>query len=179
MRYTTVIDLREYPQAYKSDSVRLLYLHLSLQAGYHEDDRDIVSTSIRRLAQGAGLTVSATRHAMHVLQAIGLLKRTSRGLLVTKWVASETVAARPKSQKRSADPSLDRLMREAEQKKEDYQRAVEKAVRELPLDELKAWAQELQEGRRTRHGGVIIKPMEDNVAWLKKCINYREKKDVS
>lgn len=173
MRYTTVIDLREYPQAYKSDSVRLLYLHLSLQAGYHEEDRDIVSTSIRRLALGAGLTVSATRHALHVLQSIGLLKRTSRGLLVTKWVASETVAVRPSAKAVKPDRGLSESLRRADAAQEEYARRVEAAVKQCSVEELQQWAQELDEGRSLRHRGVQLNANKRNVQWLNEVIKRR------
>lgn len=173
MRYTTVIDLREYPQAYRSDSVRLLYLHLSLQAGYHEEDRDIVSTSIRRLALGAGLTVSATRHALHVLQSIGLLKRTSRGLLVTKWVASETVAARPSAKAVKPDRGLSESLRRADAAQEEYARRVESAVKQCSVEELQQWAQELDEGRSLRHRGVQLNANKRNVQWLNEVIKRR------
>lgn len=175
MRYTTVIDLRDYPQAYKSQSVRILYLHMCLTAGYHEEDRDIVTISIRRLAMSTGLTVSATRHAMAVLEHIGLLKKTTRGLLVTKWVASEQIQARPSSKPAKADPSLSRAIREQEQREEAYARKVEQAVRQLPVEELEKWLQELDEGRSLRHGGVSINASKKNTEWLKKWLNYRKK----
>ena len=61
MRYTTVIDISEMPEVYKNSTARLIYLHMSLKAGYHDADRDLVKLSIRRLSSDVGVTVSATR----------------------------------------------------------------------------------------------------------------------
>lgn len=123
----------------------------------------------------AGLTVSATRHAMGVLEHVGLLKKTTRGLLVTKWVASEQIQARPSSKQVKTDQSLARAIREQEQRTEDYARKVEEAVRQLPVEELEKWLQELDEGRSLRHGGVSINASKKNTEWLKKWLNYRKK----
>ena len=68
MRYTTVIDISDYRHIYKSANCRLVYLHLVLKAGYHDDDRDIVDVSIRNLAMRVGISVSATRHALRMLE---------------------------------------------------------------------------------------------------------------
>lgn len=96
MRYTTIIDLREWPHAYKSVSVRLLYLHLCLVSGYHVDDRDICKLSLRQLAADVGLTLSAVRHALKVLQDIGLVVRQGDAWHVTKFAMPKEVATRPR-----------------------------------------------------------------------------------
>ena len=173
MRYTTVIDLREYPQAYRSQSVRLLYLHMCLVAGYHETDRDVVSTSLRRLATSAGLTLSATRHALKVLESVGLLKRTSQGLLVVKWVQSEQVAVRPSAKAVKPDRGLSESLRRADAAQEEYARRVEAAVKQCTVEELQQWAQELDEGRSLRHRGVQLNANKRNVQWLNEVIKRR------
>ena len=71
MRYTTIIDIRDFPELYRNQNLRLLYLHLVLKSGYHDDDRDQVHTSIRRLGYETGLTVSAVRHGLAMLKKFG------------------------------------------------------------------------------------------------------------
>ena len=75
MRYTTIIDISQMGEIYRNQNVRLIYLHLALRSGYHDDDRDLTDISLRRLSMEAGLTVSATRHAIRILTKAGLLKR--------------------------------------------------------------------------------------------------------
>lgn len=84
-RYTTILDIRG-TKAYNSPSTRLLYLHLVLTAGYHQDDQDQVTASIRTLARECGMTISATRHAIQVLTELGLLQRQEGKWIVLKFV---------------------------------------------------------------------------------------------
>lgn len=99
MRYTTIIDLREWPHAYKSVGVRLLYLHLCLVSGYHAEDRDKCLHSYRQLAQDTGLTLSAVRHAVKQLDKLGLLKRDGDKWVVTKFCLPKEIPPRPRSTK--------------------------------------------------------------------------------
>ena len=99
MRYTTIIDLREWPQAYKSVGVRLLYLHFCLVAGYHAEDRDKCLHSFRQLAHDTGMTLSAARHAVKQLEKLGLLKREGEKWVVTKFVMPKEIPSRPRSTK--------------------------------------------------------------------------------
>lgn len=94
MRYTTVIDISEYPSLYKNHNVRLVYLHMSLKCGYHDDDKDLLDMSIRQLAYSAGLTVSATRHALSLLQRAGLLEKVGALWSVKKWQPSISITPR-------------------------------------------------------------------------------------
>lgn len=153
--------------------MRLLYLHMCLTAGYHESDRDIVSTSLRRLAMATGLTLSATRHALKVLESVGLLKKTTQGLLVVKWVASETVAVRPSAKAVKPDRNLSESLRRADAAQEEYARRVEAAVKQCSVEELQQWAQELDEGRSLRHRGVQLNANKRNVQWLNEVIKRR------
>lgn len=99
MRYTTVIDLRDMPEVYRNHNCRLLYLHLALMAGYHDNDRDLVRISIRRLADDCGLTVSATRHAINVLVAAKLLRVKNSVYRVRKYVEEQPITTRAKTAK--------------------------------------------------------------------------------
>lgn len=96
MRYTTMIDLSEYSRLYRNQNVRLVYLHLCLIAGYHDDDRDQVHSSIRSIAADVGLTVSAVRNALLVLRKAGLLNSANGKTTVRKWVAPAAISKRPK-----------------------------------------------------------------------------------
>lgn len=84
MRYTTIIDVRNLSW-YRNPSARLVYIHLVMTAGWHDDDRDIARISYRRLAIEVGLTLSATRHALHQLTTTGMITATDKGWMVKKW----------------------------------------------------------------------------------------------
>lgn len=92
-RYTTIIDISGLP-CYRSASVRLLYLHLCLKAGYHKEDLDVVHCSLVQLATGTGLTVSAVRHALCHLESAGLVSREGSALRVVKFVQPVLAAKR-------------------------------------------------------------------------------------
>lgn len=118
MRYTTIIDLTEMPELYKNPNVRLLYLHMVLKSGYHDNDRDWLRASIRRLAADTGLTESATRHALAMLQKAKLIARKDGYWAVRKWIAEQPISARAKS-KRAAQLESERAAREAADSKRD------------------------------------------------------------
>lgn len=99
MRYTTLIDIREIPEVYRNQNARLLYLHLVLLAGYHDNDRDIVRVSIRNLAIQTGLTLSATRHAISVLMKWRLLLHRKSYFKVVKFIDEQAITPRAKSKK--------------------------------------------------------------------------------
>lgn len=171
MRYTTVIDISEIPDVYRNKNARLLYLHASLRCGYHDDDRDVLKTSIRMMAGSVGLTISATRHAIAVLERAGLLKRTTVGWTVTKWIQAIETTPRPK--KKTAASGVGDIGRQLDQEIEDYQRRLRAAIDDMTVMELQSWLQELKEGRQCNHRGVYLKPREDNIKWL---TNQIEKK---
>lgn len=125
MRYTTVIDITEYRQIYKSANCRLVYLHLALRAGYHDDDRDIVDISIRNLAMRVGITVSAARHALAMLEKSGLLTRSGGVMIVRKWCEQKPVTKRQPSQL-----PADRQAAMADERRRIQERQEEKQRRE-------------------------------------------------
>lgn len=114
MRYTTVIDISEISEIYKNPTARLLYLHMSLKAGYHDTDRDLVRLSIRRLSADVGVTVSATRHALRQLERAGLLTREGDLWRVKKWVEEQQITTRAKT-KREMQEQIQRLERQRQQ----------------------------------------------------------------
>ncbi len=118
MRYTTLIDISELPAVYKNIHARLLYVHLVLRAGYHDSDRDIVDISIRRLAMQSGLTVSATRHALAILERSQLVWREGNTLIVKKWLMDETITPRAKTKREQRARDL-----AAERERENQERS--------------------------------------------------------
>lgn len=96
MRYTTLIDISQAPQLYNNTNIRLVYLHLVLKAGYHDHDKDIVVTSIRRLASEVGITVSATRHALKALKKYTMISTGKGAISVRKWCPEQPITTRQK-----------------------------------------------------------------------------------
>ena len=124
MRYTTVIDITNLA-LYRNQNARLVYLHLCLVAGYHDNDRDLVALSIRNLAWRVGLTLSATRHAIARLTAAGLVKREGPTWRVTKWIQEGEITKRRqmKSQARiAAARAEDQAALDAQFEKQERQR---------------------------------------------------------
>lgn len=119
MRYTTIIDLREQPLLYRSTAVRLLYLHLVLISGYHDDDRDMVNCSIRQLARDTGLTISAVRCALQRLQDAQLLTRQGDAWMVKKWILEKPITARAKTEK--AAKARDIRLQEEEEREQRHE----------------------------------------------------------
>lgn len=94
MRYTTILDLRDWPKLYKNPNCRLIYLHLVLLARYEDTYKDWCHVSFRRLAADVGLTESATRHAIKILEASKLIRRKNGWIWVAKWLKDPTVTPR-------------------------------------------------------------------------------------
>lgn len=101
MRYTTIIDLSEFPAVYRNKNVRLVYLHLVLKSGYHDNDRDLIDISIRNLAWSTGLSVSATRHALRILEQARMIKRSGPLWHVRKFIIDQEITPRAKTQRES------------------------------------------------------------------------------
>lgn len=97
MRYTTIIDITEIPDVYRNSNVRLVYLHLVLKSGYHEDDLDKIKLSVRGIMYGTGLSLSAVRHALQVLEKNGLLEKRDNSTFIRKFLYQKAVKKRPKA----------------------------------------------------------------------------------
>lgn len=102
MRYTTIIDITEYPDIYRCLSARLIYLHLVLRAGWGERNQDYIRGSIRRLEGELGLTFSAVRHGLRVLIRAGMLKQVPGGWIVRKYCQPTKPGARQLTQRQEA-----------------------------------------------------------------------------
>lgn len=132
MRYTTIIDLSEYASLYRNHNVRLVYLHMVLKSGWHDEDRDILDQSIRVLAQGTGLSISTVRHALKQLEKSHLIVRQGNVWSVRKWVLQETPTPRPRTRK--------------EQKQSDVssRRAAEQAALDTKLEQTRIEREQLR-----------------------------------
>lgn len=123
MRYTTIIDIRDFPEVYSNKNAVLLYLHLCLRAGYHADDRDLVRMPVRRLAAELGITYSAVRHSLAVLAKHGLLQiMPSSVLKVCKFVVPTEIPARSSARKTIEQERFEeqmRIHREENRKREE------------------------------------------------------------
>lgn len=97
MRYTTIIDISEIQDVYRNSNVRLVYLHLVLKSGYHDDDLDKIKLSVRGIMYGTGLSLSAVRHALQVLEKNGLLERRNGSTYVRKFLYQKAAKKRPKA----------------------------------------------------------------------------------
>lgn len=169
MRYTTIIDIREFPQIYKNDHVKLVYLHLVLISGYHDEDRDQTSISIRQICYDTGLSLSAVRHSLKVLISAGLLTRSGITWTVKKFVLDKSISPRIKSEKkRTAAENLERERqikeeqerREKEEKKR-YQELRKRSdpLRDSVLELMKKADEGDQEARTTLETSLVYKQM--------------------
>ena len=141
MRYTTVIDIREFPQIYRNDHAKIVYLHLALISGYHDEDRDQTPISIRQICYDTGLSLSAVRHSLKVLISAGLLTRSGITWTVKKFVLDKPISPRIRSEKKRT--AAENLERERIIKEEQSQR--EKEEKRKYQEEIKAGKNPLKE----------------------------------
>lgn len=172
MRYTTLIDISQDAALYRNHSVRLIYLHLALKSGYHDNDRDKIRTSIRRLAAEVGISVAATRHGLNQLKKAGLLSISNEAWIVKKWVLDEKPGSRtqPKSQ-----PKSDNSLRRAMDEQEDFNRRLDMAAQTCTREQLQTWLQELEDGKARIHCGIRLNVNERSKEWLRARIEEKER----
>lgn len=173
MRYTTVIDISDMPEVYRNQAARLLYIHMALCAGYHDDDRDLVRQSLRVMAARAGLTLSAVRHALGLLQRAGLVTRECEAWRVKKWFVDTPPTPRRQPKDRRAAHEASSIADNAERQLNEWQANVLRAVREMTRDELETWLDELREGRSLRHHGANLNANARNIEWLETVIKHK------
>ena len=141
MRYTTIIDIREFPQIYRNNHAKLVYLHLVLISGYHDEDRDQTPISIRQICYDTGLSLSAVRHSLKVLISAGLLSRNGIIWTVKKFVLDKPISPRIRSEKKRT--AAENLERERIIREEQSQR--EKEEKRRYQEEIKAGKNPLKE----------------------------------
>ena len=146
MRYTTIIDITEVPAVYRNPSTARLYIHMALKAGYHDDDRDVLDISIRNLAAASGLTLSACRHALRILEKAQLISRQGDVWMVKKWLPASPISARPKKAAPGQDAAreAERKLRERQERKENQERQASAALAEQGKTPFMAYYEGLQ-----------------------------------
>lgn len=129
MRYTTIIDISELPRIYQNINARLVYLHLVLKSGYHDDDRDLIHMSLRRIAAETGLSLSAIRHAVAQLEKAQLLSRQGDLWLVKKWIIEQRISTRARTARQQKAIEIEAEKRIQNEKRE-REAEIEKQRRE-------------------------------------------------
>lgn len=170
MRYTTIIDISENQAVYKNINARLIYLHMVLKSGYHADDKDMIYTSIRRVSQVLGITVSATRHALDQLESAKLISRINGGWIVKKWVIESFPA---KEQVKKKTPAQEEKARMQEDERKQWLKDLQDAVTSSTKEELQEWLNAIvkaPEGRRVYHRGARLWHCQEHIEWLTKII---------
>lgn len=105
------------PAVFRCRNAVWLYYFMSMKAGYHDDDRDILDMSLTQLANASGLTVSAVRHAIRVLVNAHLVKRDGQhAWTIRKWIQESTITPRRqnKRQERLVQKQLDEAAQQAQ-----------------------------------------------------------------
>ena len=173
MRYTTIIDIREFPQIYRNNHAKLVYLHLVLISGYHDEDRDRTPISIRQICYDTGLSLSAVRHSLKVLISAGLLSRSGITWTVKKFVLEKQISPRIRSEKkRTAAENFERERqikeeqerREKEEKKR-YQELRKRSdpLRDSVLELMKKADKGDEEARNTLETSLVYKQMYKSI----------------
>lgn len=178
MRYTTVIDVTEIADVWQNPNISRLYFFMALKCGYHDDDRDILKISLRSLAAQASLTLSATRHALKVLETAKLVAHEKEAWRVTKFVLDKKPTSR--TQKTTAtmsasEESADKA-RAADMKKEEELRMKREFLHNASASEIQAIIDKLNE-RKPRPTSV------DNIVFyyreienLQEWISFKKKR---
>lgn len=170
MRYTTVIDISEFAAIYRNQNARLIYFHMALRSGYHAEDKDQIQTSIRRLASDLHLTVSATRHALGLLEKEDLITRIGGGWKVKKWVIESFPE---KNQVRKKTAAQEEKEKQLEKDRQEWLDGLKKAVTNSTRAELQSWLEALinaPEGKRVYHKGARLWHCAEHIEWLTKII---------
>lgn len=170
MRYTTIIDISEFPQVYKNMNARLIYMHMALKSGYHADDKDRIYTSIRRIALSLDITVSATRHALAQLESVKLISRIDGGWAVKKWVL-ESFPTKEQVKKKTA--AQEEKARAQEDERKQWLNDLNDAVTSSTREELQDWLNAIIKaapGRRVYHRGARLWHCQEHIEWLTKII---------
>lgn len=97
MRYTTAIDLTETPRIWNNKNAARLYMWMAFKCGYHSEDRDKITISIRNLSAALKMSESAVRHSLRMLAREGLVLHCgSSDYVVTKFVEEKPIGKRQK-----------------------------------------------------------------------------------
>ena len=175
MRYTTVIDITDFPQIYRNIHARLVYIHMALKAGYHDDDRDICRLSIRSLAADVGITVSATRNALLQLEKSGLISKSSDCWIVKKWVLQESPTPRTQKTVSNKDSKLSAEIRKNDQEQEERARQIMDWVRSSTREQIQELVTKLENGKMSRINGQRVYPSAQSIQWFENQLKLKPK----
>lgn len=175
MRYTTVIDITDFPQIYRNIHARLVYIHMALKAGYHDDDRDICRLSIRSLAADVGITVSATRNALLQLEKSGLISKSSDCWIVKKWVLQESPTPRTQKTTSNKDSKLSAEIRKNDQEQEERARQIMDWVRSSTREQIQELVTKLKNGKMSRINGQRVYPSAQAIQWFENQLKLKPK----
>lgn len=170
MRYTTIIDISEFPQVYRNHNARLVYLHMALKSGYHAEDKDKLKSSVRRIALAVGLTVSATRHALAQLEREKLITKTDSGWMVKKWVVESFPEKNQVKKKTAAQEERDR---QEENSRQEWVDGLKKALMYSTREDLQKWLEALikaPKGQNVYYKGAKLWNCAEHIEWLTKII---------
>lgn len=147
--------ISEYPALYRNANVVRVYLHACLTCGYHDDDRDVWTGSIRATARSLGISVGATRHAIAVLERTGLLQRGDGVWLVKKYELSRKITPRaqdkavakesvgvvtaPEPEEMEAPTEKEARLRETRRKTLEYIEGIRKRAKAGDPDAIISW----------------------------------------
>lgn len=113
MRYTTIIDISEIDKVWGNFNVVRLYLFLALKCGYHDIDRDFIQISTRTLALQLGISHSAVRHALKILQNEKLIAKAGKWWRIKKYVDEQPITKRDRHDKSSKQRAVEKAAKEA------------------------------------------------------------------
>lgn len=166
MRYTTLIDISEIPPVYRNINARLVYLHLVLKSGYHDDDRDLVTMSLRRIAAETGLSLSAVRHAVAMLEKAHLLTRQGSFWMVKKWIIEQKISTRARTARQQKAIEIE-AERRIENEKREREAAIEKQRREQLIAQGKTPFMVFYEGQQRKAAAGDLEAAERVKRWQK------------
>lgn len=126
MRYTTILDLTEFPTLYRNHAIRLVYFHLCCRSGYHDNDRDLIQISVRSVAKDVGITIAAARHALHQLESFALISREGTMWKVKKFIVEQPITARAKTARAARSAEIKKTEIEESERREAQRKAEEK-----------------------------------------------------
>lgn len=176
MRYTTVIDVTEFPDVWRNQNISRIYFFMALKCGYHDEDRDVLKISLRNLAAQASLTVSATRHALKVLESAKLVTHEKEAWRVTKFVLDKKPTSRTQKTMAtmSASDEAYEKARAADMKKEAELRMKREFLHNASAAEIQEIIDRLNERkpRPTSAGNIVFYYRE--IENLQEWINFKK-----
>lgn len=175
MRYTTIIDITEIPELWRNANASRVYLYMTLRSGYHDDDRDQLRVSLRRLAMETGCSVAATRHALQMLVKYQLLLKDGDKWRVRKFVLEQKPTPRTQKNTAPADSSMSRLIDEQRAREERIMKKTHylQTARVEELRELISW---LETHTKKDVDGVTFYNSDKTKSAIEKWIEYKQKK---